>query len=184
MPRFRTRMQIEPSPIVDGKRYAQRFQDVFDGTAQETFDELKPDFLEELRYTPGASLNSLNSDQPYVWSTDPVKNKAARGWWFANFPNGRERTGALNDAWDVLLGRVGKAFDLLVSNATDYAKWVVDSFDLRRSYQNPGHARTGWRRAKETTATFFDRFERTFRQRFGESIPRMWGDITTRRRNR
>jgi hypothetical protein len=182
---FRTRLEIDPNPIVDGKRYVKRFEDVFNGTAQDTFDELQPEFLEALRYTPGASLNGLNSDQPFVWSTDPVKNKAARGWWFANFPNGRERTGALNDAWTVALERAGKALQLLVSNITPYTKWVVDTFDQRRNYQIPGHARTGWRRVNETTATFFDRFDREFRKRFGESIPRMWGDVTTtRRRNR
>lgn len=183
MSRFRTRLEMEPAPIVEGKRYVRKFEEVFSGIAQDTFEELQPDFLEELRYTPGASLNGLNSDQPFVWSTDPAKNAKARRWWFANFPNGRERTGALNEAMSVALERVGKALELIVSNSVAYAKWVVSTFDQRRNYQIPGHARTGWRRMQDTSITFFDRFEREFRKRFRETIPRLWGDYTTRRRN-
>jgi hypothetical protein len=181
---FRTRFEIGPTPLVDGRNFVKRFNDVFAGTVKTTFDGLQPDFLEALRFTPGESKNALNSDQPFRWSNDPIKNANARKWWFVHFPNGRERTGALNEAWNVLLEKVGRAFDILASNLTPYAKWVVGTFDQRRNFQIPGHARTGWRLARETTETFFDQFHAEFLRRFHESIPRVWGGVTARRRNR
>lgn len=181
---FRTRFEIGPNPIVDGKRFVKRFNDVFAGTVKSTFDELSPELLDDLRHTPGPSKNALNSDQPFRWSNDPIKNANARKWWFAHFPNGRERTGTLVDAWQVLLEKIGQAFDIIAKNSTPYLKWVVGTLDQRRNYQIPGHARTGWRLVTETTATFFDTFYAEFLRRFNESIPRAWGDVTTRRRNR
>lgn len=181
---FRTRLEIGPNPIVDGKRFVTRFQRVFDGTAKATFDEMAPQLLEDLRHTPGPSKNALNTGVPYRWSNDPIKNANARKWWFVHFPNGRERTGALNEAWNVMLEKIGRAFDVIAKNTTPYLKWVVGTFDQGRQYQIPGHARTGWRLVNVTTSTFFDKFYAEFLRRFTESIPSAWGDVSARRRNR
>lgn len=180
----RTRLIINSEPLVEARQFVRKFDSVVTGTAKETFDELEPMFREELTYTPGPSKNSTNSDQPYRWSNDPVADANARKFWFANFPNGRERTGELNEQWLVELAKVRAALELVVSNAAAHAKWVVDSFDRRRSYQNPGHARTGWRRVAETTSTFFDRFYGAFRTKFDESVPHAWGSTRSERRNR
>lgn len=180
----RTRLEIDYEPIIDAQRFVNKFDDVFAGTAQEAFDDVQPAFLSELTFTPGPSKNALNSDEPFRWSNDPVKNEKARGWWFANFPNGRERTGEMNANWDVLLERVGRAYELIVSNPISYLKRVVGSFDQNRDWQIPGHKRTGWRPVRETVSTFFDRYYAAFKSRFDESIPRAWGGTSARRRNR
>ncbi len=100
--------------------------------------DIEPDLLDELQYYPGPSLNSLNSSQPFVWSVDPEANARARRWWFANFPQGRPRTNALADAYEVdtLVG--DGAIFMSVRNNKKYYKWV------KGKRQIPGHARTGW----------------------------------------
>jgi hypothetical protein len=184
MPGVRTRITIDPKPLINAQRFVNKFDDVFEGTAQDAFDEVQPEFLTELQYTPGPAQNSLTSGEPFRWSSDPQADARARRWWFKHFPNGGERSGEMNDNWQVELKRVGEALQLLVSNPIPYLKWVVGSFDQRRNWQIPGHARTGWRLVNTTVSTFFDRFYGVFRQRFRESIPRAWGGTEARRRNR
>lgn len=181
---YRTRLKVDKEPIIEARRFVNKFDSVVDGTAQDAFKDVQPEFLDALRYTPGPSKNGRNSDQPFRWSDDPIKDARGRAGFFARFPNGRERTGAMNEAWDVLLERVGRGFHVIAQNPVNYLKWVVGTFDQRRNYQIPGHARTGWHLVRETTSTFFDRFYTSFKERLDESIPRAWGGVNTRRRNR
>lgn len=184
MTKYRTRLEIDPQPLVDAKRFVNKFDDVFEGTAQQAFDELQPAFLEELQTYPGESRNSRNSGEPFRWSNKPEADVNARRWWFAHFPNGRERTGDLGANMSVDLKRVAKTLQIVAGNALGYAKWAVGTFDVRRNYQLPGHARTGWQPIARTTAAFFDRFYEEFRRRFDESVPRAWGSTRSSRRNR
>lgn len=106
--------------------------------------EIEPGLLEELRTYPGPSLNSLNSSLPFKWSEDPEKDARGRRWWFANFQEGRERTGALAAAYEVdtLIGD-GTVFMSVRNNNKGY-KWV------KGKRQIPGHKRTGWQLDKPT----------------------------------
>lgn len=106
--------------------------------------EIEPGLLAELQTYPGPSLNSLNSSLPFKWSEDPEKNKAAARWWFANFPNGRERTNALAQAYEVdtLIGDGSVLMSM--RNNKKYYKWV------KGKRQIPGHERTGWDLDKPT----------------------------------
>lgn len=106
--------------------------------------EIEPHLLDELRAYPGPSLNSLNSSQPFVWSEDPEKNAAAARWWFANFPNGRPRTNALAEAYEVDMLIGDGLVALSVRNNKKYHKWV------KGKRQIPGHARTGWQKDRPT----------------------------------
>lgn len=181
---FRSRLEVDSQPVDDALAFVEGFDDVFESLVVESYEAVEPAFLDELRYEPGPSLNALNSGSPFRWSDDPEADERGRKGYFARFPNGRARTGALSDSWTVRLQRVGAAFQLLVQTPLRYAKWVVGSFDQRRDWQIPGHRRTGWIPVRDTVRFFFDAFADEFQKRFDRTIPTEWARPRTRRRNR
>lgn len=70
-------------------------------------------------------------DLPFVWSTDPVKNARARGWYFANrVPEGSQggryqRTGALLDGFDILVNVDERGGIFTITNDVPGAEFVI-----------------------------------------------------------
>lgn len=98
------------------------------------------------RYPP-----ERNPAVPFVWSFDPAANARARRWFFANYPNGYQRTGDLGEAWyaDILL-RDGSII-ISLENETRGASYVHGSDEYG---QVPGHVRTGWRHVNEIAGQY------------------------------
>lgn len=141
---------IRVDPVLETRAIANfdAFLDAFPELATETVEdawrkEIEPEFTSEVQWYPGPSQNSLNSGAPFVWSLDPAANARARRWWFANFPNGRERTGKLAESYQVAITQGDGIIAISVRNTAPYHQWVKG----RR--QIPGHLRTGWPLDKE-----------------------------------
>lgn len=103
---------------------------------------------ERLRvYPPARGAGS----PPFIWSFNPVKQALARRWWWANYPNGKERSGLLGRLW---LGEITYQDNTLatrVSNPSKAASYVYGSEQFNFE-QVPGHARTGWLNSGNTAA--------------------------------
>lgn len=97
-----------------------------------------------LRYEPPA--RTLGSPT-FVWSFDPAKNARARRWFFANYPDGYTRTGAMAAAWESEISFDNGETTIGVRNDTDGASRVYGSEQFS---QVPGHATTGWIPVAET----------------------------------
>ena len=76
-----------------------------------------------------------------------IANARARRWFFANYPEGYTRTGALGKAWDVKMSVTVAGFSVSIANPAKAASYVYGT----ESYpQIPGHATTGWQPAEDT----------------------------------
>lgn len=109
--------------------------------------ELKAEILVE---PPEPSL-------PFVWSLDPVKNARARGWYFANkVPRGSaggryQRTGALMDAFDILVDTSEGTGVFTITNDAPGAEFVIGF------KQVPSHRESGWANLDDTALKFSER---------------------------
>jgi hypothetical protein len=104
--------------------------------------DVLPGFYDDLRYTPGAAKNGLNSGQPFVWSTNKVANDRARKWFFANYPQGYTRTGEFARGWQITFNEGLNNISMSVSNSLPAAGYIVGNVRTGAG-QIPGHARTG-----------------------------------------
>lgn len=102
-----------------------------------------PPFLQELRH------EAERVKHPFVWSYDPVKNARARRWFFANFPKGYKRTGALSRSWKITFVRGKQSISMRVTNNRKGASFVVGSLNGKLG-QVPGHSKSGWPLAAPT----------------------------------
>lgn len=87
-----------------------------------------------------------------AWSTNPAADARARRWWFANYPNGRPRTGQLMRQWVFVL----RGDRLVLENRSPvigYVGSMARRLRARGGRPNPGHLRTGWPQAIRQTAT-------------------------------
>lgn len=85
----------------------------------------------------------------FIWSRDPVKQARARRWFFANYPNGYTRTGALGRAWRGEITYESNTLTTRISNplkATSYV-YGAEQYDF---VQVIGHEQTGWLNAGQT----------------------------------
>lgn len=89
------------------------------------------------RYPP-----ERNRAVPFVWSFDPAANRRAQRWFFANYPNGYERTGDLGKAWYADIALKDGSIVISLENETRGASYVHGSDEYG---QVPGHITTGWR---------------------------------------
>lgn len=140
---------INVTPIVEFNQidnlidFVQVYPELATAAIQDRWNaRIKPGFLDELRYIPGPSKNGLNSGTPFIWSLNPAANARARRWFFANYPNGYQRTGALTEAWQVDVGVSDDAAFMSARNNSDAYKWT------QGKRQIPGHANTGWIKAQ------------------------------------
>lgn len=144
---------IRVDPLFDTSRIENLadFMDAWPELATEVMEDafandIEPFLLDELQRYPGPSLNSLNSSQPFVWSIDPEANKRAAAYFFGNNLQGKDRTGALAEAYETDLVVGDGLVALAVRNRKRYWKWV------KGPKQIPGHNRTGWDKDAPTMA--------------------------------
>lgn len=93
------------------------------------------------------------------------------------------RTGRLKRGWILRFVRSGQVFEIIVSNAVPYTKWVVGSFDQRRNYQTAMHRETGWFLANTTVTYWFGVIQEEFQERY-ERYLSGYGVFKVSRRNR
>lgn len=82
-----------------------------------------------------------------AWSTNKAADARARGWWFAHFPKGRQRTGKTNKAWVLVARKTGRRTSLALENNSQGARYTFSfakNVKPRGGRPNPGHIRTGW----------------------------------------
>jgi hypothetical protein len=82
-------------------------------------------------------------DLPFVWSYDPVKQRRAQRWYFANKAKGRiggrhVRTHALVNNWKVAAAKIRNGAILTISNDTPGLDYV------QGPRQVPSHRDSGW----------------------------------------
>ncbi len=118
---------------------------VQDGVGWKGFDKRREKFRREFTKRALRVLGTYpprrQSLKPFRWSKNKQANDRARRWFFANYPEGYERTGALGKAWDVRMSITRAGLDLLVGNTADVAGRVYGSSE---GGQIPGHSDTGW----------------------------------------
>ena len=102
-----------------------------------------PHLLDELKHTPPTVKH------PFVWSYDPAKNARARRWFFAHYPKGYKRTGALSRSWKITFVRGKQSVSMRVTNNRKGASYVVGSLNGKIG-QVPGHKTSGWPLAAPT----------------------------------
>lgn len=131
-----------------------------------TFIRTLPDVLHDealdLAVALEAELVNIYSEAPprgnqkFVWSGDPAKDKAARGWWFwqiglGNIPtDGKhyKRQGNPPYGARVEVAQTGDGVTITVTNTWRKSSYVFG--ELNRANQNkrvPGHISTGWQAA-------------------------------------
>jgi hypothetical protein len=134
--------------------FASDFHQVAGDLWQETFDAVRPSFQNEVEhYAP--------------------KKRGSR----------YRRTGRLKRGWIIRFVRNGESFQIVVSNSTPYAKWVVGSFDQRRNFQTEMHRDTGWVLIDSTVKYWFGVIQEEFQQRY-ERYLSGFGVFKITRRNR
>lgn len=94
-----------------------------------------------------------------------------------------KRTYRLKRGWIVRLVEQDNAYQVVVSNPTVYTKWVMGSFDQRRSYQTAVHRRNGWRLADNIVTYWFAEYQSELRTRFARYL-QGYAIFTVKRRNR
>jgi hypothetical protein len=128
-----------------------------------TFIRTLPDVLHEEALELAVSLEAElvnvyseakpRGDERFVWSLDPDKDKAARGWWFANLREGNiptdgkhyKRQGKPPYGARVDVQQTGDGVVITVTNTWSKSSYVFGQ--LNREGQNkrvPGHIKTGW----------------------------------------
>lgn len=136
------------------KHFASDFHQVAGDLWQETYEAVRPPFLDELRHYP-----------------PPKRGSKYR------------RTGRLRDGWIIRFVRNGAVSQIVVENRVPYTRWVVGSFDQRRDYQTQMHRETGWFPARQTKDFWFDAAEAEFQTRY-ERYLSGFGVFKVTRRNR
>lgn len=95
-------------------------------------------------------------NERFVWSNDPAKDKAARGWWFANLREGNiptdgkhyTRQGKPPYGARVDVQQTSEGVVITVRNTWSKSSYVFGQ--LNRANANarvPGHIKTGWQAA-------------------------------------
>lgn len=131
---------FDVSAIENFADFLEAFPELATDVVEDAWQEhIEPGLLDELQRYPGPAKTGLNSSTPFRWSDDPEKDARARRYVFANNLQGRPRTGALAEAYEVdyLIGDGLVAMS--VRNRKKYHRWVKSA-----RYQIPGHANTGW----------------------------------------
>jgi hypothetical protein len=147
---IRMSVTIDTQPLTGYKallKNAQRANtDIVKFTTQKNINRyMRP--MEQMN--PGPSLHGAKRG---AWSTDPAADARARRWWWANFPNGRQRTGSLNKRWLFVLR--GNRLSLENTNpAAAYVFSFAKTPRARGGRPNPGHIRTGWPQASRQAAS-------------------------------
>lgn len=141
---IRISVRSDPKPLDGYAAFLRNVQransDILRMTAQKNINVyLRP--MEQVN--PGPSQHGARAG---AWSTDPAADARARRWWFANYPNGRARTGNLNRAW-VLVTRGNRLSLENNSRGAAYVFSFAQTPRARGGRPNPGHIRTGWPQA-------------------------------------
>lgn len=137
------------APLDRLDKYLQTFDDnalkIFADTANEVFNEIRPQMLEALRFYPPVPAGST-----YV------------------------RTFRLKRGWELTLEISGSAVYVVVKNATPYTRWVVGTLTTidaaARATQRAFHARNGWPIALDTTRFWFDGYKDAFIEAFTKAM--------------
>jgi len=93
-----------------------------------------------------------NAGSPrFIWSNNPLKQAAARRWWWANYSNGYKRTGQLVKQWTGSVYFSGAQLAITVENPAKAASYVFGSAESGYK-QVPGHVTTGWYNTQDKPA--------------------------------
>lgn len=158
-----------------------------------TSDILGADFLELEKQAPKKVLRAINrkitppleraldrtlrryppprtpASPPFVWSYDKTKNERARRWFFANYPAGYTRTGALGRNWKSSIElAAGGVIEIAVENDSRAASYVYGSDTYG---QVPGHETTGWFNAADEVTEYGLALE--------DDLLELWDDIVS-----
>lgn len=139
------RMDANVAPLEGLEAYVKAFPKKAQELGRETYEEIRPMLLSELRFYPPVPAGSRY-----------------------------QRTYRLRKNWQVGFEATGEGFRITIQNGTRYAVWVVgslaqDVFAAQR-FQREFHARHGWVPVAKTAAFWFDAFVESFIDAFKADI--------------
>lgn len=135
-------------------QFASDFERVAGELYEESFRAVEPSFLGDLQFYP-------------------LPKRGSR----------YRRTGRLKRGWTLRFIKNGAAYQIVVSNAVPYTKWVQGSFDQRRNYQTQMHKETGWVLANATVNFWHQVILEEFQERHAKYLEGL-GVFNVTRRNR
>lgn len=141
------------------------FEDFAYAVFLETFDEIKPDMMDELQHEPGSPSYKID------WTS----NKQMKAF-FASDGFGRgiptRRTGEIKNSWTAETTREGDLFYFTVDNKNPASKFLYGSLAKNRSsalrYQQRFHAKTGWPKATDIVKKYSAKFKERYREKLHE----------------
>jgi hypothetical protein len=143
---YRADLVIDYKAIDALKRFVQQYPTLVAKEVRARFyGEIAQPMLEDFKHYPGPAKH------PFEWSSNPTANARARGWFFANYPQGYRRTGKLAQGYTIGVTENDDALAIFVRNPSKALKWV------KGKRQIPGHKRSGWRLDSDLYSYWRDR---------------------------
>lgn len=156
--------------------YLDNINAVVDDIGREVYEDYKPVILQRLQADPGPVK------YPIEW-TSPRQRRAyyASDGFGGGIPH--ERTGALQQAWDMEMIVDPGAFRILIVNRSPASKFVYGGLSLRSNprFQQQMHKNTGWEAMAPVIDIYLDAMRTEFVDRFRQELDD-FGSVTGSRR--
>lgn len=141
-------------PLENLIEFTEAFPGLFEDELRSEFNTaIKPPLLEDLRYVPDKL-----PDHPFIWSTNPQKQRAAQRGYHAAIRRGEirtaggryQRTGEMAAGWDADM-LIGDGSIVMVVEHKAKSKRERDGLKYTTGdAQVPSHERTGWVKHSDT----------------------------------
>lgn len=146
--------------------WIEEFDDVAYSVFEETFDEIEPQLMEELRIEAPERRGKVD------WTSEKQKFAFfATNGFGGGIPT--RRTGEHRNAWIAKTKREGSAFYFIVDNPLPTSKFIYGSLAKKRAsalrFQQRFHAQTGWQPATDTVQFWLE----AFRERYLEKMKKI-----------
>ena len=142
---------------------------------KQTFDKVGKEYERALKFEP---------KRRYWERSDFVSDAQRRAFFAKTGGQAYTRTSKYRMAWAVTLIRMDNGGAIRASNDRPEARFVGGTFDQRRDFQQPGHTRTGWPRARDVAAEYNAKAVADFTQRKNRYLDQALGTATFTQRNR
>jgi hypothetical protein len=153
--RVSSKWKINTKPIDDLAEFARDFEGIVYGLAEQSYNTMADDLLDELQYYPAPPANST-----YI------------------------RTFALRNGWKIHLQRTSEGVAVIIENPVGHTVYVVGSLakalSAARSFQARVHAGR-WPLASETVSFWFEAWKEDFDARFAQELGKFGTSTVTRR---
>lgn len=151
--------RVNTSPFDEFADALDNFNEIVGRVGQTVYDDYAPVILQKLQVDPGPVK------YPIQWTSE----KQRRAFFATDgFGSGipYQRTGALQQAWQVLNITENGTWRVLITNTAPSAKWVYGGLSLRsKPFQQQFHKNTGWPQAAGIVDVYIDAMQTEFLDR-------------------